>query len=419
MLARGEASPSAPWFDIDWSPPEAGLRGRVLLPVPADHYGRELEAGTVGLEREGGWLVVRYAEHCAPLDPVTTGELLAETASAASDATLGFAAQAMTALTGDADVEHAREMAAGRLATDPDAAAALDGLLSTITADPDRLDAILCRQHHRLARWATADAGLVVEKICARGEPLPADWPVDGTTGYEVAAAVTGLQLHPDGRRKLVAAWQEHTGHSATFRRFASRPGARSPSDRCARTSSGSWPRWCTSATATDAGGTSLVPDTYQGTETWDLSLVDPDNRRPVDLAALAAMRRRLGTTSPAALWADPSGRAAGTPSTRWSRRGSRCVGRSPDCSTPAWATSRSAPRRTPVVAFTRAGAVLVAFPRFTVAAGTGAGRVDVPKGRWTNVCRGTLLEGGPQPLATLRGNFPVVVLVRDVPGAN
>src|SRR5207248_9533821 len=27
------------------------------------------------------------------------------------------------------------------------------------------------------------------------------------------------------------------------------------------------------------------VPDTYQGTELWDLSLVDPDNRRPVDFA--------------------------------------------------------------------------------------------------------------------------------------
>ena len=25
------------------------------------------------------------------------------------------------------------------------------------------------------------------------------------------------------------------------------------------------------------------VPDFYQGTETWDFSLVDPDNRRPVD----------------------------------------------------------------------------------------------------------------------------------------
>ena len=32
------------------------------------------------------------------------------------------------------------------------------------------------------------------------------------------------------------------------------------------------------------------VPDTYRGSELWDLSLVDPDNRRPVDYAA----RRQL-----------------------------------------------------------------------------------------------------------------------------
>jgi (1->4)-alpha-D-glucan 1-alpha-D-glucosylmutase len=32
------------------------------------------------------------------------------------------------------------------------------------------------------------------------------------------------------------------------------------------------------------------VPDTYQGTELWDLSLVDPDNRRPVDYALRARL---------------------------------------------------------------------------------------------------------------------------------
>jgi len=32
------------------------------------------------------------------------------------------------------------------------------------------------------------------------------------------------------------------------------------------------------------------VPDLYQGTELWDFSLVDPDNRRPVDYAARRAM---------------------------------------------------------------------------------------------------------------------------------
>ena len=40
------------------------------------------------------------------------------------------------------------------------------------------------------------------------------------------------------------------------------------------------------------------VPDVYQGTEFWDLSLVDPDNRRPVDYAA---RRRALADDTPVA----------------------------------------------------------------------------------------------------------------------
>jgi (1->4)-alpha-D-glucan 1-alpha-D-glucosylmutase len=35
--------------------------------------------------------------------------------------------------------------------------------------------------------------------------------------------------------------------------------------------------------------GTPGIPDTYQGTEYWDFSLVDPDNRRPVDFDARQA----------------------------------------------------------------------------------------------------------------------------------
>jgi (1->4)-alpha-D-glucan 1-alpha-D-glucosylmutase len=36
------------------------------------------------------------------------------------------------------------------------------------------------------------------------------------------------------------------------------------------------------------------VPDIYQGTELWDFSLVDPDNRRPVDFARRRALLREL-----------------------------------------------------------------------------------------------------------------------------
>ena len=42
------------------------------------------------------------------------------------------------------------------------------------------------------------------------------------------------------------------------------------------------------------------VPDFYQGTELWDFSLVDPDNRRPVDFTR----RHQMLKTAPAA-WAD------------------------------------------------------------------------------------------------------------------
>jgi (1->4)-alpha-D-glucan 1-alpha-D-glucosylmutase len=57
------------------------------------------------------------------------------------------------------------------------------------------------------------------------------------------------------------------------------------------------------------------VPDFYQGTELWDLSLVDPDNRRPVDFGPrarlLAEMREQLAPPQPdarARLFADVLG---------------------------------------------------------------------------------------------------------------
>ncbi|HEY3223216.1 MAG TPA: malto-oligosyltrehalose synthase, partial [Pseudolabrys sp.] len=49
------------------------------------------------------------------------------------------------------------------------------------------------------------------------------------------------------------------------------------------------------------------VPDFYQGTELWDLSLVDPDNRRPVDFSARRSFvaERRLPWDTLASRWQD------------------------------------------------------------------------------------------------------------------
>ena len=46
------------------------------------------------------------------------------------------------------------------------------------------------------------------------------------------------------------------------------------------------------------------VPDIYQGAETWELSLVDPDNRRPVDFDRLAGQLEEAEAAPPARLLA-------------------------------------------------------------------------------------------------------------------
>src|SRR5690606_27124823 len=46
------------------------------------------------------------------------------------------------------------------------------------------------------------------------------------------------------------------------------------------------------------------VPDLYRGTELWDLSLVDRDNRRPVDYALRSRLLAELDRLEPEAIMA-------------------------------------------------------------------------------------------------------------------
>ena len=63
------------------------------------------------------------------------------------------------------------------------------------------------------------------------------------------------------------------------------------------------------------------VPDLYQGTDLWDFSLVDPDNRRPVDYAARAALLAagEAGAANAGAARAAPASRSPiATDSSAW-----------------------------------------------------------------------------------------------------
>ncbi|MFT4038544.1 MAG: malto-oligosyltrehalose synthase [Thermomicrobiales bacterium] len=62
---------------------------------------------------------------------------------------------------------------------------------------------------------------VVVEKILEPGEPLPEDWAVHGTVGYEFARAVTGLLVDPAGRRAFDRLYANFTGETRAFHTIA------------------------------------------------------------------------------------------------------------------------------------------------------------------------------------------------------
>jgi len=62
-----------------------------------------------------------------------------------------------------------------------------------------------------------ASCYLLVEKILARHERLPADWPVAGTTGYEVAYLLNGLFVCQDSERPLSQLYSRFTGATLDF----------------------------------------------------------------------------------------------------------------------------------------------------------------------------------------------------------
>jgi (1->4)-alpha-D-glucan 1-alpha-D-glucosylmutase len=65
VLRHGRRSAFASFFDIDW----AAGNGQVLVPVLGSPFGRALEAGEIAVGVEDGEPVVRYHEHRFPVDP--------------------------------------------------------------------------------------------------------------------------------------------------------------------------------------------------------------------------------------------------------------------------------------------------------------------------------------------------------------
>ena len=165
---------------------------------------------------------------------------------------------------------------------------------------------------------------------------------------------------------------------------------------------------WRTTALAQKAVQLTVpgVADTYQGSELWDLSLVDPDNRRPVDYDARRRMLALDGVPE-----VDDSGAAKLHVVSRLLRlrRDRSELFLAGSSYTPLDAGGRA-------VGFVRGGQVVTVAPTRALLVerhGWGDDAVELPAGRWTDVLTGAERDGGSVRLADLLADFPVAVLLR------
>jgi len=158
------------------------------------------------------------------------------------------------------------------------------------------------------------------------------------------------------------------------------------------------------------------VPDLYQGTELWDLSLVDPDNRRPVDYQARRSLLDALADAGPEAALArgDEGGPKLWLIHRLLRHRRQHPGGYGPDSGYEPLRVTGA--RASHVVAFTRTGGLAVVVPRLVAGlGGDWAGTaVALPGGAWTDVLTGGALDGGAASVASLWRRFPVAVLARQ-----
>jgi (1->4)-alpha-D-glucan 1-alpha-D-glucosylmutase len=157
------------------------------------------------------------------------------------------------------------------------------------------------------------------------------------------------------------------------------------------------------------------VPDFYQGTELWDLSLVDPDNRRPVDFEnRLQLMRRaqRLSANDALMEWDSGMPKLWMTARILAIRRG-----RVEDFSAqskyqPLVAQGAHLGR---LLAFRRGESFIAVVPRFTMtlAGEWGDTRLPLPGGAWRNCFTEQAIQRETSP-GELFASFPVALLIRD-----
>jgi (1->4)-alpha-D-glucan 1-alpha-D-glucosylmutase len=161
------------------------------------------------------------------------------------------------------------------------------------------------------------------------------------------------------------------------------------------------------------------VPDTYQGQELWDFSLVDPDNRRPVDYAQRRELLDSIRDTTDGRALLDRASDGRLKLFITWrvltlrrEQPGLFTTGTYEPLHT-------SGAKAAHAFAFARRHedrAAIAIIPRLPATLGDGWGNTTLvfPRGTWHNVFTGARLSssGAPLPVGEILADFPVALLM-------
>ncbi|CAN5455066.1 malto-oligosyltrehalose synthase [soil metagenome] len=238
LLREGRSSTSAAYFDIDWETPLPGAREKVILPVLPGPYGDELTAGRLRLAETPAGVRITSGDLSFPLSAETvqavervgTSRLEGRPGDARSWTRMHSLLEqqhyrlvswsAGSRLVNYRRFLHINALAALRVEDEAVFDATHQVMVDLVTSgvlDGLRVDHIDGHADptgylQRLRDRVGPDAWLVVEKMTSTAEPLPADWPVDGTTGYELLRTSLGMQVDPLGLRHLQALARSYDG---------------------------------------------------------------------------------------------------------------------------------------------------------------------------------------------------------------
>jgi (1->4)-alpha-D-glucan 1-alpha-D-glucosylmutase len=162
------------------------------------------------------------------------------------------------------------------------------------------------------------------------------------------------------------------------------------------------------------------VPDLYQGGELWDLSLVDPDNRRPVDYELRRGLLEEIQNMNGSDIAAQIMRRADEGLPKLWTIHQALLLRREH----PEWFGCNAAytpllaegARAEHVLACMRGDSVVAVAPRLflTLDNSWRRTRLELPAGRWMNRLTRESVAGGSIEVETLLRQFPVALLTRE-----